>query len=64
MDLPITAVNQIVRTYQTQERIAELNRKNPARVTQSQEDRVTLSDEGRHLAETAGGKSKNPGIIA
>ena len=49
MDFSVSAVNQILRTYQTQTRISDLNKNNPTRVVQGQVDSVSISKEAREL---------------
>jgi len=44
MDIAISAVNRVFKTYQGQARIAELNSKNPVKRVQGQRDRVSISD--------------------
>ena len=47
MLLAIVPVRQIFGKYEQQARIAELNRKMPAKTIQNQADRVTISSEAR-----------------
>ena len=47
MDIAISNVNRIFKTYQGQARIAELNSKNPVKRAQGQRDLVSISGEAR-----------------
>jgi len=49
MDLPVSAVNRVIRTYKTQGRIAELNKRASLQVVQGQVDRVTVSAKARQM---------------
>lgn len=49
MDLSAGEVSRIFRTYQTQSRIAEFNKKESIKTVQSQVDQVTISPEARQL---------------
>ncbi len=49
MDLSVSVVNQILRVYQTQERIGDLNRLSPTKTVQIQQDRVSLSSKAFQL---------------
>ncbi len=51
MVLSPTAVTQILRTYQTQDRIADLNRQRPIKVVQGQVDRVSISSKAQQLSQ-------------
>ncbi len=51
MELSPTAINKILRTYQTQNRIADLNRQRPIKVVQGQVDRVDISPKARQLSQ-------------
>ncbi|MBI5427059.1 MAG: hypothetical protein HZA02_02135 [Nitrospinae bacterium] len=53
MDFAISEVNRIVRSYQAQEKVAELIRETPVKTVQGQVDRVTLSAKARQLAQAA-----------
>jgi len=52
MEMSISQITHVFRIYQTQARIAELNRQNNVRTVQQQADRVTVSDEARRLLQT------------
>jgi hypothetical protein len=47
MDIAISTVNRVFKTYQGQTRIAELNNKNPVKRAQGQRDRVSISNEAK-----------------
>ena len=47
MQVSMVSVNKIFKTYKGQERIAELNSKNPVKRAQGQLDRVSISNEAR-----------------
>ena len=47
MSLAIVPIGQIFGKYEHQARLAELNKKTPAKIMQSQVDRVTISPEAR-----------------
>ena len=47
MDIGISIVNRVFKTYQGQVRIAELNSKNPVKRTQGQRDHVSISSEAK-----------------
>lgn len=47
MDIAITTVSRVFKTYQGQARIAELNKKNPVKRVQGQRDRVSISSEAK-----------------
>ena len=47
MDIGISIVNRVFKTYQGQVRIAELNSKNPVKRPQGQRDLVSISSEAK-----------------
>ena len=47
MDIGISTVKQVFKTYQGQVRIAELNSKNPVKRSQGQRDLVSISSEAK-----------------
>ena len=47
MDIGISTVKQVFKTYQGQVRIAELNSKNPVKRSQGQQDLVSISSEAK-----------------
>lgn len=51
MPLTVGQVSSVFRSYQTQARIAELNKQNNIRTVQQQADRVSVSDKARDLLE-------------
>ena len=54
MSLSIQRIGRIFQIYQTQERIADLNRQAQLRTVQNPSDRVTISSRARELAEGKG----------
>ena len=57
MNFSVTPVAKAFKVYQSQDRIAELHKKNPVRSIQNQADTVTISAEARALKS---GSSKPP----
>jgi hypothetical protein len=49
MDFSVGEIGRIFRAYQTQSRIAELNKKENVKTVQTQIDRVSISAEARRL---------------
>ena len=47
MDIGISIINRVFKTYQGQVRIAELNSKNPVKRSQGQRDLVSISSEAK-----------------
>jgi hypothetical protein len=47
MDIGISSINRVFKTYQGQVRIAELNSKNPVKRAQGQRDLVSISSEAK-----------------
>ena len=47
MDIGISTINRVFKTYQGQVRIAELNSKNPVKRAQGQRDLVSISSEAK-----------------
>ena len=47
MDIGISIINRVFKTYQGQVRIAELNSKNPVKRDQGQRDYVSISSEAK-----------------
>jgi hypothetical protein len=59
MDIAITTVNRVFKTYQGQARIAELNSKNPVKRIQGQRDRVSISIEARAALAAQGSRESS-----
>ena len=60
MDISIVPVNRVFKTYQGQARIAELNKKNPVKRIQGQQDKVSISTAARDaLVSHANGQSQD-----
>lgn len=59
MDIAITTVNRVFKTYQGQARIAELNSKNPVKRIQGQRDRVSISNEARAALAAQGSRESS-----
>lgn len=49
MDFPLHPVSQVIRSYNTQNRLGELNKKSGVQTVQAQEERVTISQEAKQL---------------
>ena len=52
MTLSVNDIGRVSGAYQSQTRIAQLNRQNPVRTVQGQVDRVTISEKARQIIES------------
>lgn len=49
MDFSLNPISQVIRSYSTQTRLGELNKKSSVKTVQRQEERVTISQEAKQL---------------
>ena len=49
MDFSLNPISQVIRSYSTQTRLGELNKKSGVKTVQRQEERVTISQEAKQL---------------
>ncbi len=49
MDVSLNPISKVIRSYNTQNRLGELNKKSGIQTVQRQEERVTISQEAKQL---------------